>query len=518
MDYLAVVRRRWRVIAVATLAGVGAAVAALILATNSYDATATVRVATGLGTADSIRLDSVEYTDRLMNTYRELAQSNPLRREVARRSGATELPVVEVDIPSNTELMGITVRAEDPKLAQRQANLVAEEVVSRAREFASSGADSAQEAFGARLEALEKEVTDARVELEAATRAGASSSRLSVLGDQLALREDAYRALLEESTTAQSAATSRVTTVSVEERATVPSSPSRPRKALTLGLGLVLGLIGGIGLAFLWEGLDRRVYGRDEVAEQSGSPVLATIPSARKDMPASVFNSHSMQQEAFARLRTNLVALNGGPRLSTMLVTSAEPSAGKSTVTSNLAASLARDGNRVLVIDADLRLPTIHRVFDLPNEVGLSTLLVGRMMGQSRTLEEVTQETGVPSVSVLTSGPEVIDPAERLSSDDMAAVMAAASSAYDVVVVDTPALLSVSDAAPLVSLADAVLLVVREGHTSRNGLRDALEQLRAVKAKDIGVVVNCGRDVPTSYYTQYARRERVEVRRETDSA
>ena len=371
-------RRRWLVVALATIAGLVAAVAGSFLVKSSYEATATLRVATGLLPGESVQFDSVEYADRLMNTYRQLALGRPLRRAVAREANQAELPSVTVEIPANTELMNMTVRAADVRLAAREANLVAREVVGRARESADRRAGAAADAFEPRLEALERDLTDTRAELEAA-RAAASPGQIAALGERAALQEDAYRRLLEESTAAQSAATTRATSVSVEQAATPPSSPSRPHLALVLALGAILGSVGGVGLAFLGKALDRRVYAQDEPAELDDVFVAAEIPRAprreARDI-ASLFNSNSPQREAFAMLRTNLGALNGGSRDHAILVTSPEPGAGKTTVTANLGAAMARAGRRVVLVDADLRRPRLHLVFGLSNESGLSALLV----------------------------------------------------------------------------------------------------------------------------------------------
>jgi len=502
-DYLAVVRRRWPVVVLATAAGLAVAVVGVLTATKSYDATATLRVATGLSPGEAVQADSLEYTDRLMNTYKELAISRTVRRRVARRAGQPGAADVMVDIPPNTELMDITVRATDPELARRQADFAAEEVALQASQLADRSAESTAAAFRARLQEQEKELTTARAELERAEEQGTLDTKVAELEAQVALAEGAYTGLLEQSAIAQSAAITKSSTVSVQKRAERPTQPARPRKRLTIGLGLVLGFIGGLGLAFVWENLDKRLYTRDDVVEATNSVVLATVPRA----PATpgLFDSNSPQEEAFARLRTNLIALGPEGTQRSILVTSAEPGAGKSTVTANLAASLARAGWRALAVDADLRRPQLHRLFNLSNDVGLSTLLVSGVFGGTPDIEEVVQEASTPGLSVLTSGPHVPDPGERLDSEEMANLMLEAVGRYDIVVVDTPALLSVSDGASLVPVADAVLLVVREGHSSGQAARDAREQLTAVRARNVGVVVNCSREARMPFFADYQR-------------
>jgi non-specific protein-tyrosine kinase len=491
------------VIAVVLLAGVVASAAALAFSTKIYKATATIRVATGVGGTDVLRAEDLSFSDRLINTYKELAESKPLRRAVQRRTASSGLPDVKVELPANTELLLLSVEAPSPRLAQREANALAQLVVLRARELADSEAQSTDEIFRIRLGQMQREAEAARKRLAILTASGGSPDEVQALKDEIKLKEESRQSLLQQSTTAQSGAISRASTVSIGEAAGLPASPAKPRPALTIALGIFLGLVGGVGLAFLRENLDRRIYSREEVGELTGAPVLASIPTG-PGQRRSVFNSASPQQDAFARLRTNLTALNGSGQLKTVMVTSAEPGAGKSTVVANLAAALARDGAKVVAVDADLRLPTLHMIFGLPNNEGLSTLLSGRR-GHSSSPMQFLLPTEISNLAVLPSGPEVEDPAERLGSERMREVLATLGKDFDVVIVDTPALLSVSDAANLVGLMDSVLLITREGHSTRQGVRDAREQLEAVNVKGTGVVVNCSRQSPASYYSAYQK-------------
>jgi capsular exopolysaccharide synthesis family protein len=503
-EYLGVLGRRLGVITVVVIVGVLAAGAALIFGTKIYEGSSTVRVATGVAGGDGARIEDLDYSDRLMSTYKELAESRDLRRQVARETNADEPADIAVDLPPNTELLEITVEAPDARLAARQSNKAAELVVARAQQLASDGAKATENTFSLRLQELRDRITQERQRLSQLEGSGASPEEIQAVRDSIALQEEGLRSLVVQSTTAQSTAISRAATVSIYDRASTPRSPSKPRPGLTLGLGLFLGLVGGIGLAFVRESLDRRLYSRDQVAEIAESAVLASIPRSF-DRHQRIFDNASAQQDAFARLRTNLMAVNGGSSIRTLMVTSAEPSAGKSTVAANLAAAFARDGLNVVTVDADLRIPTLHRLFGLSNEHGLSSVLIG----QARDEAELIQRTEIPRVFCLTSGPEVPDPAERLASDEMARLVARLSERFDAVLIDTPALLSVSDGANIVPLVDSVLMVAREGHSTTQGVQEAREQLTAVNARQVNVVVNFSRESAASYYYYSAyQRER----------
>ncbi|HEX2232438.1 MAG TPA: polysaccharide biosynthesis tyrosine autokinase [Thermoleophilaceae bacterium] len=494
-DYIGVLRRRLGLIMLVVIFGLVTAGVTLVFGTKIYEATSTVRVATGVGGADAPRVEDLDYSDRLMTTYKELAESRDLRGRVAEATGADEPADLTVELPPNTELLEISVEASDATLAQRQANEAARVLVERAQELASESAKSTETTFSLRVSQLRDQISQSRQDLEQLAAEGAPEEEQQALRDSIALQEEGLRSLVEQSTAAQGAAISRAATVSIYDEAGLPSSPAKPRPALTMGLGLFLGLLTGLGLAFVRESLDRRLHTRDEVAEVAGSMVMGTIPRSY-DRRQRLFNSASPQQDAFARLRTNLMALDGGSAIRKLMVTSAEPGAGKSTITANLAAALARDGTKVVAVDADLRIPTLHRLFELQNTRGLSSVLTGRV----RDERELIQRTQIDNLFVLTSGPEVPDPAERIGSVEMANLVTRLAEAFEVVLIDTPALLSVSDGANVVPLVDSVLLVAREARSTRHGVRDARAQLAAVNAKRVNVVLNFSREQPTDYY------------------
>jgi capsular exopolysaccharide synthesis family protein len=204
--------------------------------------------------------------------------------------------------------------------------------------------------------------------------------------------------------------------------------------------------------------------------------------------------------EAYRTIRTNIQFSMPKGQLRTMLITSSTPEEGKSTTTSNLAITMAESGNRVLLIDADLRKSVIHKMFELPNLKGLTNVLA-----EDLDYREILRSTKVKGLDILTGGPKPPNPSELLGSDKMRTFLESLKKDYDIIILDTPPVLPVTDAAILASLVDGVVLVSSYGQTTFEGLTRAKVQLENVDAKILGVILN---KVPTSkrgghYYYYY---------------
>lgn len=289
--------------------------------------------------------------------------------------------------------------------------------------------------------------------------------------------------------------------VSVVGPATIPKEPSNPGLKLTIVLGVMAGLAGGLGLAFLVENLDTRLYTTEQIERATQTLVLGEIPFVAKRQQNTFLNGVSPQGEAFRRLRTNIFA-QGFRRLpKTLVVTSAEPGEGKSTIVANLAYALVQSGQTVIVVDGDLRRPVLHKLFNLPNKIGLNNILK-----QEATLAEAVQESGV-GANVLTSGPLPPNPAELLDSPQMTALIKQMAEQFDMVLLDSPALVPVVDAAILASLVDATLLIVGRAQVQEKVVLAARRQLDHVNVKPIGVVINRAEQI--SSYKYYAEPGRI---------
>ncbi|WP_226036167.1 CpsD/CapB family tyrosine-protein kinase [Aquibacillus saliphilus] len=207
---------------------------------------------------------------------------------------------------------------------------------------------------------------------------------------------------------------------------------------------------------------------------------------------------HSPISEQYRTVRTNLQFSQVDGDLKTMLVTSAGPSEGKSSVTANLAIVFAQQGKKVLLIDADMRKPTLHYTFRVDNRSGLSNVLVGE-----RALDESIVSSDVQDLDIMTCGPIPPNPSELLGSKAMEKMIRDASEQYDLIVFDTPPVLAVTDAPILANICDGVLMVVRSKQTENEAAQKARDLLKAAKAKLLGVVLNDVEQKKDNYYYYY---------------
>jgi capsular exopolysaccharide synthesis family protein len=297
----------------------------------------------------------------------------------------------------------------------------------------------------------------------------------------------------------------------------VPTAPSEPNVPRNLTFALALGFTTGIGLAFLLEGIDNTVRTPEQAQVISGLPSLGMIPlgskngieaAARRLTVATsreavelVTQSRPQSQmaEAYRALRTSLLltSLGGPPKV--ILVTSALPQEGKTTTSINTAIVLAQKGTRVLLIDADLRRPSIHKTLGMGPKTGLSNVLTG-----NATLQQaVVRSPLLPTLFILTAGTPPPNPAELLASSNMRDILAELREEYDHIIVDTPPTLSVTDAVVMSTRADAVVLVIRSGQTTKQALRRSRELLLQVNARVAGVLLNAVDLTSPDYYYYY---------------
>lgn len=272
-------------------------------------------------------------------------------------------------------------------------------------------------------------------------------------------------------------------------RAAEPAlAPSEPKATLNLALGALVGLALGVGYAVLRGTLDTRVRTSEDVAQVTDKPVLGSIgmDTHTAETPLAVLDApHSPRAEEIRRLRTNIqfVAATHGAR--TILFTSSVPAEGKSTTTANLALALADAGLRVMLIDADLRKPRVHKVFGLEGSVGLTTVLVGQTQ-----LAECVQPVARTSLDVLTAGQIPPNPSELLGSAQMVALLDEAARLYDVVLIDCGPVLPVIDAVALAPHVDGVVVVAAADTSTRPTLADTLSALDKVEARVFGIALN----------------------------
>jgi succinoglycan biosynthesis transport protein ExoP len=333
-----------------------------------------------------------------------------------------------------------------------------------------------------------------------------------------------YEGLLQRLKEAGVSAGLRSSNIRTVDVARVPTSSSAPNIPRNIALGLALGLLGGIGLAFALESFDNTVRTPEEAQIISALPSLGIIPLSRKLIAKNQQNSHSRLSlssrssesadslalvtfarprselaESYRALRTSILLSSLGSPPKVILVTSALPQEGKTTTSINTAIVLAQRGGRVLLVDADLRRPGVHKALGLRNTLGLSTLMTG-----GDGFEDAIVSTEIPNLFVLPAGPPPPQPAELLGSTLMKDYLTRLRGAFDHIVIDTPPALSVTDAVLLSVEADSVLVVVRSGRTTKAALRRVRDLLSHVNARITGVIVNAfDLHSGSSYYYQY---------------
>lgn len=271
------------------------------------------------------------------------------------------------------------------------------------------------------------------------------------------------------------------------EAASVPVSPAAPNIPLTVTLGSLLGLVAGIGITVLRSALDNRIRSIDDVERVVSAPTLGGIaldPLAKKRPLLVAADARDPRAEAFRSLRTNVKFLALGEGSMALTVTSAGPGEGKSTMAANLAIAFAESGARVALIDADLRLPRIADYFSFEGGVGLTEVLIGRAAAS-----ETLQHWGRGALFILPAGTIPPNPAELLGSSAMTALLHDLKAAFDIIIIDSPPVGLVTDAAVLARQTEGAILVAAAGKTRGTRLADAETTIERVGAKVLGTVV-----------------------------
>lgn len=426
-DYLRIARQRWLLIGVVTLVSLGIASLLTLRATPQYQSSARLFISTSQSD-DADAYQGGLFSQQRVKSYANLLTGEEISRRVVEALDLDETPRalasrIKAVVQPDTVVLTISVTDPSPGESQRLAQATAEVFVTYV------------------------------AELETAPGQTAAPVKASIV-----------------------------------DRATLPSAPVSPQPTRNLALALLLGLLAGGGLAVLRDTLDTRVRTSDDLtAITKGAPVLGNIhfdKTAGKAPMITQLDSHAPRVEAFRVLRSNLQFVNVDATNRVIVLTSALPGEGKSSTSCNLALTLADAGQRVLLLEGDLRRPRAAAYLGLENAVGVTTVLLGRA-----TIDEAVQPV-VENCDLLASGVIPPNPAELLQSDAMKRLLDQVRSAYDFVLIDAPPLLPVTDAALLAAESDGAVLVVHHGSTRRDEVAGSVARLDAVGARLLGAVVN----------------------------
>lgn len=293
----------------------------------------------------------------------------------------------------------------------------------------------------------------------------------------------------------------------VLDKAEVPKTPFKPNKTLNILLSVIVGLFGGIGLAFFTEYLDNSIKTPEDIEKKVFLPPLGLVPhytDNTDNLPVESIthsNGRSPIAEAYRSIRTFILLSTGGKPPRIIMVTSPERNAGKTTTAINTAISLTKSDVKAVVVDADMRKPRLHRIFDLENKVGLSTFL----SGNAEFGDGLIQTSGIENLDIIASGPVPPNPAELVSSYRFQDLLHGLYPLYNFIIIDTPPVLGMADPLIISQQADGVIMVVRSGQTPKEAVQEAKRLLISVNAKILGVVLNSVDQAAMkySYYYNY---------------
>ena len=439
-DYLTVLRKYWISIVACTLVGLAAAASVTMLMKPTYTSETSVFLLVRGGDSTSDLVQGATYATNQVRSYAQVVTTPAVLDPVVRSLNLNMTPAqlanhVTVTIPTNTALINIAVTTTDAAQAAQIAQAVSDSLVEEVKV------------------------------LSPPDQAGVQPVVATILTP-----------------------------------AVVPTEWTTPRVSLNLALGLLAGLAIGVGQAIVRNVLDLTIRTEEDVARATNHSVIAKIPfdPDADEQPLVMYaNSQSPRAEAYRRLRTNLQFLDvgSGRRQRRFVVTSSVAGEGKSTSAINIATTLADAGDRVLLIDADLRRPKVADYLGIDGSVGLTTVLIGRAK-----LADVIQEVGRSGLHVLTSGATPPNPAELLGSAAMAALLDSVAHSYGTVILDAAPLLPVTDTAILSALADGAIIVAASNQVKVPELAAAVDTLDQINSQTFGIVLNKTRVASDNYY------------------
>lgn len=489
-DYLNVIRaRKWVIIqavAIVTLF----ALAVTFTQPPVYQGEAKVLISekdTSAALLGTVLPELSSQPERGLLTQVELMQIRPLAENTIRKLGLEETPEelldrVHVTEVGKTNIVVVVAEANDPEQAADIANSMAEEYVTWSQEVKRERIKAAADEVEARLEDAKDQILELGRKIEAEGKTDDLDAELQIAtGTYTTLAEKLEQLRINEQLETGSG---RIVSTAVVQTQQVAPKPLR-----NTALGLAVGLLLGLGLAFLYEYLDDTVKSTEELERLYGAPVVGTIPIEKFDKGERrrltiVDTPGSPAAESYRVLRNSLDFLNFEQNMKTLLVTSAAPAEGKSTVAANLAASLAQAGNKTVLVSCDFRRPTTEQFFNVNNMIGLSDVLTG-----AHSMKAALQRPGDEQLLIMTSGKMPPNPSELLGSTKMKELIESLEEWADWVIIDTPPLLAVADPAAVARWTDGVLMVTQAGKSTRDAAKKAVEMLEKVGAKVAGVVV-----------------------------
>ena len=504
-DYLEVLRRRKWIILLFTCLVVAAAVAYTFTRTPIYQSEAQVLVqpfsleAENAATPEDVSLE----TEALIATSPAVAQI--AAKSIGSDDAAALLDNLTVSVAPDTSVLVFLYAHRDPQEAAGRAQAFADAYVENRTEQSQSRIETLASSIQRQIDVYQVRLDEIQAEIAASddeTETAALTDQANTISQQMAFEQTKLFSLASPST---------IDVGQVLFAAETPTKPSSPTPVTNMLLALLVGLAGGVGLAFLRERLDERLKGRSDLESASGVPVLTLVPhvAAWKHTQNAYLVTHeepqSVASESYRTLRTAVLFTSSQSEIKTLMIASANEQEGKTSTSANLAMVLGQAGKRVVVVSGDLRRPRLQSFFGVNPRRGMTNVLAGEVK-----VSEVLQPVGdLPgNVRLLSSGPIPGNPAELLGSDAMVELLQELRESADFVIIDYPPVLAVADAMIIARACDGVVLVADGSKTRRGSVQQACIQLLQVDANVIGSVLHnfdpskahaYGSHAPTSY-------------------
>ncbi len=491
-DYLRVLSRRRTTVIFAVLVVAVIALTSALVQTPKYASTASILIKPSNSSnvlnpnAAAIAGDPT----RELQTEIQVINSQPVKTAVQSQLGST--PKVVVVAHGQANVIDITAHSTDPPSAAAIANTFAGSFIKYRQTQDLNAALAAESQLQVRIDDLQRQMDRLNVQIKAADPKSLAqvNATLGPQVDNLLQQQGTFKQQLSQ---IQVQAALGSGGAELESPATIPDSPVSPRPARDLILAILAGLMLGVGAAFALEYFDDSIKSREDLDRAvAGTPNVGLIPHVpgwkdrTEPVVVTLTDPTSPAAEAYRSLRTSIQFAALDRPLRTILVTSPSAGEGKSTLLSNLGVALAQVGQRVIITCCDLRRPRLHEFFGLDNSVGFTSVVLGELPAFA-ALQRVK---GQPNIRILASGPLPANPSELLSTERAVEVLAALTGEADIVLIDSPPILPVTDAAVLTRMVDGTLLVVTAGSTTRKQVTQALQVLAQVDAPLIGTVLN----------------------------
>lgn len=502
-DIMRIARRRgWLIVLTMAIAG-STAFAVSSQQDPQYSATATLLIVPAQ-TIGSNELTALQASRSIAETYRLLITTGPVLERVVEELNlpydAVELDErVSTAIVGETQVIEVTAIDGDPDVAALIATTVVQQFQVRMEE---------QNRTRLGIANVDAESQDNTTVESQSPQSQNSAAERQV--DFLSRGLGHIEASLSEGQVPASAADSSdpvpvTALIEIWEPARVPSEPFEPQPLLSLAIGLIVGLLLGIGLIVVVEFLDNTVKPEHDLQSLVNAPVLSTIGQIAKLQSGSsqlftVTHERSGPAEAMRLLRTNLDFASASEEIKTLVITSPGPGEGKSTLTANLGVVMAQAGAKTVILDGDLRKPTLHKIFGVQNDAGVTTLITH----PDKSWTSVSKQVATPNLFLVPSGPIPPNPSDLLSSERFNQLLERIRQESDIILIDSPPVHSASDSLSLAGHADGLLLVSQSHKTRTDALRGAAQAARQGRIRLVGLVLNrLTGSQGSTYYGEY---------------